>query len=198
MSVPVALDEAGWKKAGVLPGSLRPVPNAAGLKQGVLPLLRLGAFEVPRVPGVSGAKGAPVADFEKHLDIELDGLVGSGLLAAFRVTLVDGGRTMWLEDIPAEAVTRGPRAPELPENVDPEDAEEPASDEAPPSAPRDDRKPKLDRASPPKPPAASKPGNRVPPSSAPGGAAPGPGAGPASGVAPGAGKSSAGGPSSRR
>ena len=37
--------------------------------------------------------------------MELDGLVGSGLLATFRVTLADGGRTMWLEDMPAEALT---------------------------------------------------------------------------------------------
>ena len=30
--------------------------------------------------------------------MDLDGLMGAGLLAAFRVTLVDGGKTMWLED----------------------------------------------------------------------------------------------------
>jgi len=33
--------------------------------------------------------------------VDLDGFVGAGLLAAFRVTLVDGGRTMWIEDMPA-------------------------------------------------------------------------------------------------
>ena len=40
---------------------------------------------------------------EQGLDIELDGLLGSGLLAAFRVTLVDRGKTMWLEDMPRES-----------------------------------------------------------------------------------------------
>jgi hypothetical protein len=74
------------------------------LKQGTLPILRLGAFEVPEVPAFYGA---PIGQLEKGLDIDLDGLVGSGLLAAFRVTLVDEGRTMWLEDMPVEAL-RGP------------------------------------------------------------------------------------------
>jgi hypothetical protein len=55
----------------------------------------LGAFDVPRVPGVYGA---PLEEFEKGLDVDLDGLVGAGLLAAFRVTLADGGRALWLED----------------------------------------------------------------------------------------------------
>src|SRR5690606_35943853 len=81
--------------------SLAAVPNAGSVRQGTLPLLRLGAFEVPGVPGVLGG---PVQEMEKGLDIELDGLLGSGLLAAFRVTLVDRGKTMWLEDMPRESV----------------------------------------------------------------------------------------------
>jgi hypothetical protein len=128
MSFPLALDDGGWKKAGMATSSLRPIPNGGGLKSGVLPMLRLGAFEVPQIPGVFGA---PVAELEKGLDIELDGLVGSGLLAAFRVTLADGGRTMWLEDIPAEALA--PRRPPEPlpdisdEEAEPEEEPEPAS-----------------------------------------------------------------------
>jgi hypothetical protein len=100
MTFPLALDEGGWKKAGVSTSSLKPVPNAGQLKYGTIPLLKLGAFEVPEVPGVAGA---PTADLEKALGIELDGFVGAGLLAAFRVTLTDGGRTMWLEDMPVGA-----------------------------------------------------------------------------------------------
>jgi hypothetical protein len=84
------------------------VPNLGNLRAGILPMLRLGAFELPDVPGVYGA---PVGDLEKGLDMNLDGLVGSGLLAPFRVTLVDRGRTMWLEDMPREAAS-APRAPE--------------------------------------------------------------------------------------
>jgi hypothetical protein len=103
---PVALDDGGWKKAGVPLSSLRSVPNQGSLRQGILPLLRLGAFDVPSVPGLAGNE--PVKEREDGLGIELDGLVGSGLFASFRVTLVDGGRTMWLEDIPREALNQKP------------------------------------------------------------------------------------------
>ncbi len=99
---PVALDSGGWKKAGVAQSSLRSVPNGGSLKQGTVPLLKLGAYELPSVPGLSG--DAPVKEREEGLGIELDGLVGSGLLANFRVTLADGGRTMWLEDMPRQVV----------------------------------------------------------------------------------------------
>src|SRR5260221_4179611 len=101
---PVALDDGGWKKAGVPLSSLRLVPNQGTLRQGVVPLLRLGAFDVPSVPGLSGNE--PVKEREDGLGIELDGLVGSGLFASFRVTLVDGGRTMWLGDLPREALNQ--------------------------------------------------------------------------------------------
>jgi hypothetical protein len=103
---PVALDDGGWKKAGVPLTSLRLVPNQGTLRQGIVPLLRLGAFDVPSVPGLAGNE--PVKEREDGLGIELDGLVGSGLFASFRVTLVDGGRTMWLEDLPREALNQAP------------------------------------------------------------------------------------------
>jgi hypothetical protein len=103
---PVQLDDAGWAKAGVPLSSLRAIPNQGSMRQGILPLLRLGAFDVPSVPGVSGNES--IKDRENSLGIELDGLVGSGLFAGFRVTLVDGGRTMWLEDIPREALNQKP------------------------------------------------------------------------------------------
>jgi hypothetical protein len=61
---------------------------------------------VPGVPGLAGNE--PVKEREAGLGIELDGLVGSGLFASFRVTLVDGGRTMWLEDLPREALNQQP------------------------------------------------------------------------------------------
>jgi hypothetical protein len=103
---PIALDDGGWKKAGVPLSSLRAVPNQGALRQGVLPLLRLGAFDVPSVPALAGNE--PVKEREEGLGIDLDGLVGSGLFASFRVTLVDGGRTMWLEDLPREALHQQP------------------------------------------------------------------------------------------
>jgi hypothetical protein len=132
MTFPLALDEGGWKKAGVPTAGLRSIPNAGSLRAGVLPQLRLGAFTVPQVPGVLGA---PVAELEKGLDVDLDGLVGSGLLATFRVTLVDGGRTMWLEDLPREALISGPKLPALPDVSDVPDSELEEEPEAPPTKP---------------------------------------------------------------
>jgi hypothetical protein len=169
MTFPLALDDGGWKKAGIDARQLKSVPNVKGLKQGTLPLLRLGAFDVPRIPGVHGA---PVAEVEQGLGMELDGLVGSGLLAAFRVTIVDGGRTMWLEDMPAEAMRRQAPPPSLPEGVEPEsEPEEPEPEEAaPPKTPG--KKPAPGKAVPaPKPKAAPAPAPEASaPAPAPGGA----------------------------
>ncbi|MES1173948.1 MAG: hypothetical protein ABUL62_06430 [Myxococcales bacterium] len=130
---PVALDAGGWKKAGVAASSLRSVPNGGSMKSGTVPLLKLGAFELPSVPALAGDE--PVKEREDGLGIELDGLVGSGLLANFRVTLADGGRTMWLEDMPREAFAPMDPALNVPET--PDDAPDDAAadeDEAPPPA----------------------------------------------------------------
>ncbi len=129
MTFPLALDEAGWKKAGVLTSSLRSIPNAGNLRAGVLPILRIGAFSVPEVPGVFGA---PVSELEKGLDVDLDGLIGSGLLASFRVTLVDQGRTMWLEDLPREALEQPLPIPDL--SDEPLDSEDDVDEDEPPPA----------------------------------------------------------------
>jgi hypothetical protein len=122
---PVALDSGGWKKAGVAQSSLRSVPNGGAMKSGTVPLLKLGAFELPSVPALAGDE--PVKEREEGLGIELDGLVGSGLLANFRVTLADGGRTMWLEDMPHEAFAPSDAALNVPET--PDDATDDAADE---------------------------------------------------------------------
>jgi len=128
---PVALSNEGWKKAGVNPASLQAVPGASDLREGIVPLLRLGAYDVPRVPGLQG-EGA-VKERQEGLGIALDGLIGSGLLASFRVTLADGGRAMWLEDIPSEALNAPSLFAGLPpieEAADPE-APEPAEGSKP-------------------------------------------------------------------
>jgi hypothetical protein len=132
---PVALDDGGWKKAGVPLSSLRAVPNQGTLRQGIVPLLRLGAFDVPSVPGLAGNE--PVKEREDGLGIELDGLVGSGLFASFRVTLVDGGRTMWLEDLPREALNQQPIdwSTDLPPEENTVDEGGPDEDATPPGKP---------------------------------------------------------------
>jgi hypothetical protein len=97
MLYPLALDEGGWKKAGVELAKLEPMPQETKLKRGTVPFVRLGAFDIPQVPAVFGT---PINEIEKGVEIDLDGVVGSGLLAAFRVSMTDDGRAMWLEDLP--------------------------------------------------------------------------------------------------
>lgn len=153
---PVALDAGGWKKAGVAASSLRAVPNAGSMKSGTVPLLKLGAFELPSVPALSGDD--PVKEREQGLGIELDGLVGAGLLANFRVTLADGGRTMWLEDMPPQVMT--PENPALNVPEAPDDAAEDAPEEEAPAGSKSGK------------PAASKPAAAKPAAAKPAAAAP--------------------------
>lgn len=105
---PLVLDEPAWKRTLVDLTQRRPVPDSNTMTYAPLPGLRIGAFSVP---GVSAIGGAPMDETEKALDIELDGIVGSGLLGAFRVTLADQGRTMWLEDSPQPLPVERPQQP---------------------------------------------------------------------------------------
>jgi hypothetical protein len=95
---PLAMSDAGWKKAGVDPKTFGAVPGEANLKQGTVPRLTLGSFDIPRVPAVYGL---PLAELEQSGGIHLDGVIGSALMAEFRASLVDQGRTLWLEEMPA-------------------------------------------------------------------------------------------------
>ena len=97
MRFPLALDERGWIKAGVTPSDLTPIPGDPSnkLREGIVPLLKLGAFDLQRIPGVLGA---PVAEIEKGLRFDVDGIVGAPVLAHYRITFSDGGRALYLED----------------------------------------------------------------------------------------------------
>jgi hypothetical protein len=101
MTFPLALDEGGWEKAGKDPTSFVAVPGSADLKHGMVSMLRLGAYEIPNIPGVFGI---PVDDLESEIGADLDGMVGSGLVATFRLTFADGGRSLWMEDLPPEVI----------------------------------------------------------------------------------------------
>lgn len=128
MQFPLALDDGGWQKAGIAVASLQALPGGGRLRHGVLPRMLLGAFDIPQVPAIHGV---PLEEFEKGLDVDLDGLVGSGLLAAFRATLADGGRTLWLEDAAATPIGASPEEAQPP----PEGSPAPAPAESAP-APR--------------------------------------------------------------
>jgi hypothetical protein len=104
MNFPLALDEAGWKKAGIELKDLRLVPEDPDqkLRVGVVSSVRIGAFDVPRVEGVFGT---PIEQVEKQIALDIDGIMGTGLLAPFRITFGDQGRMMWMED-PSVALAR--------------------------------------------------------------------------------------------
>lgn len=123
MELPVALDDGGWKKAGKNPKSLQAIPGSKNLSQGVLEMMTLGSLEVPGVPAVAGV---PIAEIEKPIDMDLDGIVGAGLMLLFRVTLADKGRTMWLEPMPALPPEPPPDAA-APDPIPPTPAEPPTS-----------------------------------------------------------------------
>jgi hypothetical protein len=109
LAYPLALDAAAWKKAGKDPASFAVVPGQSNLRYGTVDLLRLGAFEIPQVPGVSGT---PIDELETALAVDLDGFAGAGLFGTFRLTFADGGRTLWMEDLPAEVIEARMRAVE--------------------------------------------------------------------------------------
>ncbi len=93
----VALDAEGWKKAGVDVATLKPIPGdpEQKLREGTIPLMHLGAFDLPRIGALSGI---PLADLQRATAVDLDGLIGAGLLYPYRCTFADGGRVLWVED----------------------------------------------------------------------------------------------------
>lgn len=99
MDVPLALDEAGWKKAGRSLADLKPIPGSKGMTQGVVPLFDLGSMEIPELPAIHGI---PIQELERSAEVDLDGIIGGGLLAPFRVTFAEQGSVMWLEPMPVD------------------------------------------------------------------------------------------------
>lgn len=96
---PLFLEESTWKKAGVDIRSLTPVAGATGnVRQGTVPMFRLGGFDLPNLPAVSGIDLKEITD---GLDISLGGIIGADLLAFFRLTFADEGRFMWVEPDPS-------------------------------------------------------------------------------------------------
>jgi len=96
---PLALDDAALKVSGANLSAFAPNPGTPpSWKVGTIPMLKVGALELPLVPT---AQGAPVADYKPHVDVRVSGVVGAGLLAAFRITFGNEGRTLWLELDPA-------------------------------------------------------------------------------------------------
>jgi len=92
---PLALDDSTLKRSGADLGSFHTEPGApANTKLGTLPYFRLGTFDLPQIPAL---QGAPLGEIRNNFDVDLGGVVGAGLLSAFRVTFGEDGRWLWLE-----------------------------------------------------------------------------------------------------
>jgi hypothetical protein len=131
MEYDLALDRSGWKKVGIDVSTLKPINGKNdGLKGGPVPLVQLGAFQLPQLAAVYG----PV-DYDARLKVDVDGAVGAGLLGNFRLTFTDAGRVLWVEQRPAVAPpprmapgAPAPAGPSLPGVIMPGD---PSSPDAP-------------------------------------------------------------------
>jgi hypothetical protein len=109
---PLALDDAMLKRSGADLTTFRSEPGAPpSWKLGMLPYFKLGTLDLPQVPAM---QGAPMGEYRNNFDVDLGGVVGAGLLSAFRVTFGDEGRSLWLE---VDPMLMGPQGP--PQGFDP-------------------------------------------------------------------------------
>jgi hypothetical protein len=93
----LVMQDALWKRAGVDLTQLVPSTILPNARAGRIPSLRLGGMDFPSVPALALDSVNAQAP---NLDIDLGGVVGAGLLEAFRVTFTDEGRFAWLEPDP--------------------------------------------------------------------------------------------------
>jgi hypothetical protein len=94
---PLLLQDGAWSKAGVDVHTLLPMPDDPGIKRGVVPVFRVGGFDLAKMPAI---EGVDMNELTSGLDIDLGGIVGADLLSFFRITFADDGRFMWLEPDP--------------------------------------------------------------------------------------------------
>ncbi|HEY8075230.1 MAG TPA: hypothetical protein VIF62_13995, partial [Labilithrix sp.] len=102
---PLALDDQLLKHSGANLGSFQAAPGApANWKMGQLPYFKLGPLDLPEVPAM---QGAPLGEYKSNFDVDLGGVVGAGLLSAFRVTFGDDGKFVWMELDPSLSAQPG-------------------------------------------------------------------------------------------
>ena len=122
---PLFLQDVAWKKAGIDVMSLAAVPDAPNMKHGMVPMFRMGGFDLAKMPAIQGGDFSEMAN---GVDIDLAGVVGADLLAFFRVTFADDGRFMWIEPDPT---LLGPPQPPPPGAAAPPPPPPPASPTVP-------------------------------------------------------------------
>ena len=96
---PLALEDSLLKKSGADLSKFRGEAGApANMKLGMLPYFKIGTLDLPQVPAM---QGAALGDYKANFDVDLGGVIGAGLLSAFRVTFGEEGRWLWLEMDPS-------------------------------------------------------------------------------------------------
>lgn len=159
---PLALDDQLLQRSGANLASFQSAPGAPpSWKLGMLPYFRIGQLDLSAAQ-VPAMQGAPLGEIKSNFDVDLGGVVGAGLLAAFRVTLGEDGRWLWLEMDPAvmQSQPGRPQVPPMPGDTGP--ASGPPGPQSPPAAP----------------PKSGPPAPQGPPSPPKTGPAPGPAVGP--------------------
>ena len=154
---PLALDDMLLKRSGADLATFRTEPGAPpNWKLGMLPYFKLGTLDLPQVPAM---QGAPLGEYKSNFDVDLGGVVGAGLLSAFRVTFGEDGRWLWLEVDPSLMGMQPPtQQPSGPAPLPPPGGPGPAPRDAGPSpagppkpAPKPAPMPKSEQAPPPAP-----------------------------------------------
>jgi hypothetical protein len=103
---PIALDDSMLKRSGANLANFTSQPGAPPeWKLGALPYFRLGTLDLPQVPAMQGTS---LGEIKNNFDVDLGGVVGAGLLSAFRVTFGEDGRWLWLEVDPSLMGMSGP------------------------------------------------------------------------------------------
>lgn len=154
---PLALDDQLLQRSGANLSSFQSAPGAPpNWKLGMLPYFRIGQLDLSAAQ-VPAMQGAPLGEIKSNFDVDLGGVVGAGLLAAFRVTMGEDGRWLWLEMDPAVMQSQPGRPP-----VPPMPGDGSGQPSGPPSGP-------TPKSGPPAPPGSSAP--PAPPKTGP---APGP------------------------
>jgi hypothetical protein len=108
---PLLLQDAAWKKAGIDLSTLVAIPDEPNIKRGMVPVFRVGGFDLAKMPAI---EGADLGQLTNGLDIDLAGVVGADLLAFFRLTFADEGRFMWIEPDPTLVGPEPPARPAAP------------------------------------------------------------------------------------
>jgi hypothetical protein len=94
----LVMQDALWKRAGVDVSQLAPSTALPNARMGLVPSLRMGGMAFPSVPAL--ALASLDAQAPASIGVDLGGIIGAGLLDAFRVTFTDDGRAVWVEPDP--------------------------------------------------------------------------------------------------